>query len=229
MKVIRTAFIIILFILTGSSLHAQDLTFSVTAHAGANLSNMDVQEIKTNPKFGYKAGVSVEFNLPKKLFIQTGVDLTTKGAKRKWTIQGDLNGDGYFNDKVSYAENINTTYLILPIRAGYRLSVSDIIRMNLSLGPYFGYGIGGKMKSKSEGYMGTSSGETEAFSDEYRINSFSQTALKRFDMGLSGNVGIEYQRLLLNVGYEYGFINHSRTTLSSYNNNLYLTLGYRIL
>lgn len=228
MKTIKKVFIIALLALTGGNLYAQDLTFSITAHGGGNVSFMDVQETNTDPRFGYKAGVGVEFNLPQQFFIETGLDITSKGAKKKWTAEGDVNGN-IFNNKVSFKENINTTYLILPLRAGYRLPVSDNIRMNLSLGPYFGYGIGGKLKSEANGYLRTASGETKPYNEDNKVNSFSSTALKRFDMGLSCNVGVEYQRVLLNVGYEYGIINYSRTKYSSYNNNLYLTLGYRIL
>lgn len=102
------------------------------------------------------------------------------------------------------------SYLILPLRGGYRLSVADNVRMNLALGPYFGIGVGGK----------SSPGD---------IDTFSSDNYKRFDMGLSGNVSVEYRRYLLNIGYDFGFIDYSRSSPASYNNNIYLTLGYRIL
>ena len=206
MNKLKKAFIIIAFIATGSGLFAQDLTFSITGQAGVGISDMDIQEIKTDPLFSYRGGIGVEFNLPKKFFIQTGLDFATKGAKNEINIFGpsDCGITNWVKTKV------NMSYLILPLRAGYRLSVSDDVRMNLSFGPYLGVGVGGKINY----------GDFDTFSDDF---------YKRFDAGISGNVGIEKNRFLLNINYDLGLVDYSRNNLSSYNNSLYLTLGYRIL
>ncbi|WP_029904317.1 porin family protein [Prevotella sp. 10(H)] len=204
MKTIRKAFLIISLIIAGSQLYAQDLTFSITAHAGVGISEIDAQDLKTDPLFSYRGGVGVEFNLPKKFFIQTGLDFATKGTKSDIAIS-DVTG-------MIIAKKTKTkmSYLILPLRGGYRLSVSDDVRMNLSFGTYFGLGVGGKINTID-------------------VDTFSDNTYKRFDMGLSGNVGVEYRRCLLNIGYDFGLIDYSRTEFSSYNNNLYLTIGYRII
>lgn len=60
MKAMRTIFLIVFLVIAGNSLHAQDLTFSVTAEAGVGMSDMDVNNIKTDPLFTYRGGMGVE-------------------------------------------------------------------------------------------------------------------------------------------------------------------------
>ena len=187
---------------------------------------MDVERLSTDLKFGFRGNVTLEYNLPKSFFLQTGLAFSNKGAKINDKNQS-LSANGQTTITTHTKGKYNTNYLTLPLIGGYRLDVSDYIRMNLSLGPYFGYGIGGKTKYTAISEY--SSGDTHSTTEDINMKSFSDGLLRRFDMGLDGNVGIEYQKCLLNVGYEYGFINQFKAdNVSSYNMNFYVTLGYRI-
>lgn len=229
MKTIKIFFVVVLILVFGNSIYAQDLPFSITANAGINVSDMDIQHLRTNPKVGYNFNVTFEYNLPKKFFLQTGVELSNKGSKIKDSGVGDINRDQY--EEVWQEEGkFNTVYFVVPLMGGYRLPVSDKIRMNLSLGPYFGYGIGGKTRDVFVSVRMPS--EETPWINNYQtsiIDTKSFDILRRFDMGIKGNVGIEYYRCLLNIGYEYGFIDQFKVDeISSYNMNLILTLGFRI-
>lgn len=226
---------LILFLLTAGYTSAQNSPFSFTLNAGGNLSDMRIKDAKTDSKLGFRGGVGVEMNLSGNFFIQTGLDFAMKGAKSKATLTGDVNGDGIFGDIYKSEDKMNASYLILPIKAGYRLNLTESVRVNFSLGPYFGYGIGGKYKTKEAFRSGTEGNNNEiqqgSGGTQYQESSgktFSDEALKRFDMGVAAKVGVEYNRILLDVGYEYGFINYSRGISSSYNNSFFFTLGYRI-
>lgn len=234
MKTINVSLISLLLLFTANALFAQDLPFSVTANAGISVSDMDIQHLKTNVKVGYNFNVTLEYNLPKKFFLQTGLEFSSKGAKVDDRELADFNNDGVL-DIWRIGGKYNTQYLTIPLMAGYRLPLSPGLRMNLSLGPYFGYGIGGKTKLLEVRRMGLTENSSippigennESYNKELYTKSFN--ILKRFDMGLKGNVGIEYYRCLLNIGYEYGFIDQYKgDKLSSYNMNLFVTLGFRI-
>jgi len=221
----------------------------MTANAGINVADMDIQHLKTNPKVGYNFNITLEYNLPKKFFLQTGLEFTNKGAKVKDNESGTALGsklleiNKYLNidpNKIYYYASridgkFNTQYFTIPLMAGYRLPVSEKVRMNLSLGPYFSFGIGGNTKTSqlivaivppNEMEIGDFNGAN--IRSDFKQKSFD--ILKRFDMGLKGNVGIEYSRCLLNIGYEYGFIDQFKgDELSSYNMNFFATVGFRIL
>jgi len=221
----------------------------MTVNGGINVSDMDIQHIKTNPKIGYNFNVTLEYNLPKRFFLQTGLEFTNKGAKLKdktvnymWgsEIIKDL-GHGNFapDEQYMYLRVIegkyNMQYFTIPLMGGYRLPVSSQLRMNLSLGPYFSFGVGGKYNWKQGQKINKvqyTNEYTELENDYPGLIGFegkSFDILKRFDMGLKGNVGIEFNRALLNIGYEYGFIDQFKDdNISSYNMNLFVTVGFRI-
>lgn len=213
-------------LLISMGISGQNLPFSMTVNAGLNISDMDIQYLKSNPQAGFKGNVTLEYNLPNKFFLQTGLEYTNKGAKsdNKFKL---INAEGQTVTNNTLKEKYDTHYLAIPLMGGYRLDVSDKVRMNLSLGPYFAYGVGGKSKIYGGLPFSYETNPTQDISSLHEVNSFD--IFRRFDMGLEGNVGIEYFRYLLNVGYEYGFINQfKKGDLSSYNMNLFVTLGLRI-
>ncbi|MBK5720550.1 PorT family protein [Dysgonomonas sp. Marseille-P4677] len=227
---IKKTLTLLIFIFTVNNVFSQGLPFSMTVNTGINVSDMDIQHLNTNPKIGFAENIGLEYNLSKKLFLQTSFGYTSKGAKVDHTEKGSFNNDYIYFKLVK--GKYNTHYLTIPLMAGYRLSVSDKIRMNLSLGPYFSYGIAGKFRIEQalmEMISSTEDGAQHQF-DYSGSSGKSFDALNRFDMGLKGNVGIEYYRCLINIGYEYGFINQYKegSDLSSYNMNLFVGLGFRI-
>lgn len=68
----------------------------------------------------------------------------------------------------------------------------------------------------------------QAYMNGFFYKTFSHNMFKRLDMGLALGVGGEYKKFLLNVGYEYGLRNLSRSEKSAYNNCFTITVGYRI-
>ncbi|MBB4036080.1 hypothetical protein GGR21_001981 [Dysgonomonas hofstadii] len=250
MRTITTSIIFLFLLLMGGKSFAQGLPFSMTANAGINVSDMDIQHLGTNVKVGYNFNVTLEYNLPKKFFLQTGLEFSSKGAKVKDKESGTMLGKEvleYFDNsdidpdkRYYYATEIrgkyNTRYFTIPVMGGYRLAVADKIRMNLSIGPYFSYGVGGNSSLSQVIALATSLEGGVILDDPVNRHLMSiSTAgksfdmFKRFDMGLKGNVGIEYYRCLLNIGYEYGFIDQFKADgISSYNMNMFVTVGFRL-
>lgn len=211
MKKLKTLCVALGLLLCSSLVSAQDSKLSIGLRGGVNLSNMDVDHIDTDMRVGYNFGVVAEYALPQSFFLQSGLHLTSKGSKVKYT---EYDGD-YYKAKLS----INAVYLQLPIMAGYKLDVTDDFKVNFTVGPYLALGIGGKTKADV------------TIKDEFgsdKVNSFGNDILHRFDMGIGAGVGAEYKKVLFNVGYEYGFINAFYGDLKSYNRNAFISVGYRI-
>ena len=85
MKILK-ALILTIFLFIGNHMYSQNGLYSITVHAGAELSDMDVEKIKSDPKFGFRTGVGFEFNLHKKFYLQTGLDFAMKGAETKYIL-----------------------------------------------------------------------------------------------------------------------------------------------
>ncbi|WP_291530562.1 porin family protein [Bacteroides sp. UBA939] len=186
------------------NLLAQDSSFRFGVKAGLNLSTAIVNEA-TNTRFktGYHIGGTVDYLLPKNFLIQSGLYLSAKGSKID-----NLYGSNYMGGKPDFTHTFNQFYLELPIRGAYRLNVSNDFNIVLGVGPYLGYGIGGKTKQKLN--SGTwSEGNTEIEWDTFGNGVFDEgrdylrgETLKRFDLGIGFGVDLEYRKYVLGIGYQ---------------------------
>lgn len=113
--------------------------------------------------------------------------------------------------------SIALNYLEIPVLIKYGIQATDDIAILPYLGPTFRYGLfGGKWKTEGEG----------------KVNSFGGDRFKRADMGIKLGCGAEYNKLYLELGYEFGIINIASWKAangiddgSSHNGNFFVNLG----
>lgn len=189
--------------------HAQDKPFQFGVKAGGNLSTAFVNN-PSSLKFraGYHLGLTVNYSLSQSCLIQSGLFFSVKDAKVENMNTNDVTGG-----TPDWTHTINASYLEIPIRAAYRMSISDKYKLVLGAGPYFGYGLGGKTKQKlNEGIWGDGTTQIEwntfgnAIYDKNKDWLRGET-LKRFDFGADLNVDFEYLRYVLGIGYAMSIIN----------------------
>ncbi|MFV0418729.1 MAG: porin family protein [Dysgonomonas sp.] len=182
------------------------VTFGIKG--GVNVSNFAGEGIKdSDGKIGFTAGILVDYNVDELVFVRTGLDLATKGAKHK---------------EAGIEYTYNPIYLQLPIHAGYKLPFTNSFSCSLHVGPYLSYGIGGKIKSKVVG--GVSDVKD---SDINFFGSKEDGGFKKFDFGLGLGIGAEFGNVLMELGYDLGLANISYIEDNKVKNmNAYLTLGY---
>jgi hypothetical protein len=208
MKIFKTA-LIAAAILIGANVSAQNSPVTFGVRGGLNLSNYwgDVENSKA--KIGFNVGVTMDYAFSPALYLMTGLELTTKGAK------GEMIENGV---KLSVTEN--PMYLQLPVHLGYKIDIAPDTRFVLHAGPYVAYGVGGKSKitTKVEGLNLDVS--TDLFSGDISYD--------RFDFGVGLGFGVEFGRISAGLGYDLGLAN--LTGNSNYkvrNMNAALTFGYR--
>ncbi len=107
----------------------------VIGRAGVNFTNItgkDFEGDKDNGKLktGFHIGAEVEVPLADDFFIQPGVLFSTKGAKGKDSEDGST---------------INLSYVEIPVSLMYKPMLGNG-RLILGVGPYAGFGVGGKIK-----------------------------------------------------------------------------------
>ena len=186
--------------------------------AGINFANASCKEdgdkVSLDARTTFHVGVIADIPLMQSLYVQTGLYLQNKGAKY------EESGDGW-----RVKDEYKPMYLQIPLLASYRYDFSDDVQLQFNVGPYFAYGIGGKVKSSEEFDGDTDSWEIDFFGDKDDEESMGN---KRFDCGLQVGGGLTFaKKYYIGVAYEFGFGNISKwddTTIK--NKNLMVSLGY---
>ena len=111
-------------------------------------------------------------------------------------------------------QTATTHNLEIPLLIKYGIQVSDDIAVLPYIGPYFAYGLGGNFKYYDED-LTIQKGKTFDY-------------LKRFDMGFKVGCGAEYNKLYLELGYQFGVMNIAEDNpgdLSARNSSIYVNFG----
>ena len=186
---------------------------------GVNLSNVthSVEEVSTNPKFGFNAGILADFGLTHNMGIRSGLFFHTKGFRAEIT-EADI---------IDVRSTTNLMYLQIPVHFAYKVDVMPGTRIVFHAGPYVAYGIGG-----SQNFEVRRSPADIQWGDESPV--FGDDGFNRFDFGLGLGVGVEFGRFLTGIGWDMGLLNLANDNRRGFsevptirNQNAYLTVGFR--
>ncbi len=235
MKKIFLTFFAVLCVLTAGAQGSDWGKFGFGIRAGFNMGYMRLSTIdnggqynyQTDGKGGFHVGLIADLPIYKKyLYIQPGVYITQKGAKvtESWSdCTYDDWGDSYCDDHEKTLERYNPLYIEVPVLISGRIDLADLVQLQINVGPYFAWGIGGSCKLYDKG-------EKLKFFD-----SSDPDAFKRFDCGISMGVsfllskhyvvGYQYELGLTNL-YKKGSGGQSSIGDKVYNSNNVITLGY---
>lgn len=206
MKTIKTLlFAAALFI--GVNANAQlginPLSFGIKG--GINMSNFSGDLNDTSAKIGWNAGITVDLSLPANLYLASGVELTTKGAKYE--------GGMYDNNGSLAKATSNPMYLQIPVHLGYKINAFPTTNILFHAGPYWAYGLGGKTKVAGQKF--------DFFGDN--------GGFKRNDFGLGFGVGAEFLgKITIGANCDFGLLNIAKTEgYTVRTQNAYLSAGYK--
>lgn len=166
-------------------------------------------------KVGYNMGVMADIWLGRNFYFQPNIELTAKGTRLSSLSVG------YFYGNVELS--MNALYVQLPLLFAYKMDLSRWNNsVNVALGPYFAYGVGGAITG----------------SIPYSPGTFSEVGFcNRPDVGLNIELSFEMPYVVLFIGYEYGFAKMIKTSmiedrnrgkLSFHNSNSYIGIGFKI-
>ncbi|MFT3993023.1 MAG: porin family protein [Dysgonomonas sp.] len=186
-------------LLIGANANAQlgILPFSFGIKGGVNSSNFGGDAKDTSSKAGWNAGLTLDVSLPASFYVASGVELTTKGAK--------FEGLG-FEEKAS----ANPLYIQVPIHLGYKISLVPTTKLVIHAGPYWAYGLTGKVKVDGE-----------------KTDFFGKNGIaKKNDFGIGVGAGVKVLILNIGVGYDFGLANISDVDGTKIRNrNAYVSAG----
>ncbi len=213
MKTILKTSLIAIALLLGISANAQEKPLTFGVKAGMNLSNFS-GDGDSDSKIGFNAGVTVDYALSSDLYLLSGLELTTKGAKAEYS-------ESESGVSVKYKATATPMYLQLPVHLGYKLTVTEGTKIVFHAGPYIAYGIGGKTKTKA-----SANALSIDINHEDKEDFFGDEGAKRFDFGVGLGAGVEFGKIGVGLGYDFG-LTKLYDEGNNKNMNAYLTVGYK--
>lgn len=144
-------------------------------------------------KSGIGIGVYKNFDLNRFFTFQTGLVYNQMGAK-----------EGAFVSKI---KDVRANYLDVPCLMNFRLKMWRNNRFRLTLGPYVGFGIGGRGSAEIDG---------EELAD---VHTFPNIVKSRFDYGGTMGIAFEFNRVTTGISFSAGMAENILFAFS---------VGYRI-
>lgn len=181
--------------------------------AGVNFSDMtnkfDGESASIDSRTGFNVGVSYQLPLVSKLFLETGLNATTRGGRYDLRDEG-LEGTAKFN----------MLYLQLPVAVSWHFDLKSF-SIQPFVGGYYSYGLSGRLKAQGQ--------EIKLFKDDEIEGEKVEKTLRNSDAGLRFGVGFTYKKhYYLGVGYDMGLLNIAKQKGEGKlrNNNLFISVGY---
>ncbi|MBV4359980.1 porin family protein [Pinibacter aurantiacus] len=215
MKRVLTAITLIALSIAGANAQSKKTEQAVTfgIRAGVDLQNINGHDYLNNkldndPLLKFNVGVNAEIPIGTDWFIQPGILYTTKGAK---------SGDN----------KVNLGYIEVPVYALYKPDLGDG-HLLLGVGPYIGFGVGGKVGNKAVTFTKSTS-SLEFFANQGAY-------FKRVDAGGNLLIGYEFaSNLSFQLNAQLGLANiapeltsgDSKSSASVKNTGFGLSVGYR--
>lgn len=186
--------------------------------AGVNSSTINIPDIEpgvsVKPRIDFQGGVVLDIPVASSFSIQSALLVSAKGSKIKAKLI-----DGNTGSTIS---DINTSiklvYTELPVLALFKKNLGQSCRFYGGVGPYVGLGLGGKIASS---FQPIAERDVNFGSGEPGTNSY-----RRFDYGASAAAGVEINRLLIGVNYNYGLVDLGSAINKSYNRTLGISVGF---
>lgn len=206
---------------------------SAILRAGANFANVsingngDIDDAKTLTSF--QAGIIGDLKLAPCVHIQPGILFTGKGTKTQSGTEGSANW---------YRATSNPYYVEVPVNLVLKTPTGPV-KFFGGAGPYIAMGVGGKNKVRGA-ILGAefTSEESIKWSDDdpSTLNEEEGSGfgiMKRFDYGLNGLLGIEFNKTVITANYGLGLAKlQSGSNSGEDNNNKHrvfsITLGVKL-
>lgn len=213
----------ILMLWIGTGANAQEemtptikkVTFGIKG--GLNLSNLvathDGDNYREKIKVGYNVGPTVDFHLNKDFYLQSGLILSSKGAKVK-----DIDIEGS-----RYESTMNAVYLEVPVFFAYKTTLpNNTNKLVIAIGPYFAYGVGGNCTFETA--SGSRQGSIKTFDNDWMWN--------KVDVGIGLEVALELDKLVFTLGSNTSFTRVWKQEfltkdLNVHNSVSYISAGYK--
>lgn len=145
-----------------------------------NFSNIYVDNVDDNNVLtSFNAGVFANFPVGDILSLQPEILYSRKGAKLI-----------YDNDFGTGTSEFKLNYIEVPVL--FKVNITD--NLSVHAGPYFAYLVDAQEKNNFEGVI-----------DSEDTQTYDNDDFNKFDVGISGGIGLEFSSIGIGARYNYGF------------------------
>jgi hypothetical protein len=185
----------------GTNSYAQTSSAQLGVKGGINFANFTGDADGAKAKVGFNLGLTVDYKLAASVYLLSGLEYTLKGCKV---------------EESGASVSLGLGYIQLPVHIGYKTEISQGTNLVLHAGPYFAYAAKGTLKS---------GGVSVNWFDENVDDIFKP---KRFDAGLGIGAGLEFGKIAVGLGVDYGLLDIDKSSDGSLRNiNTSLSVGYK--
>lgn len=176
-------------------------------------------------KSGWKVGVGTEYRFnPGWFSLKSGLYYTQRGLSYEYSYPGPQGT----NSVVTYNREEMNNYFQLPVMANFSWTLAEDVRLNLAVGPYVGWNMGGSSSTGIWVNGGNGYGYGGLYDDEMQYEPVYDNKPRTFDWGVSAQLGLEVKQWVVNVGYEASLGKEYKYNTDKLNyHTLSMTVGYK--
>lgn len=207
----KTKVLLIILILTTSTVLSQNLKVKGGLCLSKIQASEEIQQSEAENRItfspGISLGVSYSLHLFNSVYIEPNILFNQKGNRVVNT-----------NESEEFINKVNHFHIDLPIYFNYKGEIKEKTFINLFAGPYLGFGVLANINIAGEK-------RTQEYGEE---NDNGET-LNRVDYGLSCGLGLEREKIFLDVAYDLGIKNkiESPSDLKNRYRTIRLLVGYK--
>lgn len=161
------------------------------ALVSANVKNIN-QELEKKMRIMPGAGIAVQQGFSEGFALRSGLN---------WNRQASNVGSSTTHSNMRIKTEMD--FLQLPLQALF-YSAPGSVRFYAGPGGYAAYGLGGTVNVHMKNTASGSSMETTETFDAFVSEADGGAGLKRWDFGLTGQVGLEHKKMFLQAQYQFG-------------------------
>jgi hypothetical protein len=214
---------------TSSIISSKDYQNSIATNYGGTY--------KASSGFGFQGGVYGDLNLSKNISLECGLYFIQKPYKENVNSENvsyEMENTIMINTTTTTEIKYSSIYLQVPILFKLNFHLSENASINLKAGPYFAFGLGGKIKTNTAAEVVTTQLDpiTELGRLKQNISTSSDyfNTYEKSDIGLKACLGFEFSKITCGLFVDYGLMNiiiGSKENMSANNFSLGLNVGYK--
>lgn len=191
-NLIKITTVFVLMLVTTNKINAQETISKTNSHegnigikGGLNLSNLYTKNVNDeNMLLGFNVGLFAKLPVTSMISVQPEVSFTTKGAENT-----------YNNGFAQGTTKFRLTYIEVPLLL--RANITN--HFNVHFGPYVAYLVDAKITDKSSNGVNST-------------QNLNEDNLNRFDAGLAGGLGFQFDGFGIGARYNYGLTTVGKET-----------------
>lgn len=211
----KLALISILFVLSSALSYSQDFKYEV--FGGVSLpyitypSSFSYEQTKGTSDMILTGHLGIRAFFPVKVYLNENMLYASAGLA--------FSGKGYKCSSVyRYYKGIEARAwsIDIPFRLGYKFKINENFALKPELGLFGSCGLFGKWKDSQKKNSG----------QYYDADNKDTFGCNRIDVGLSGYIGAEFNRITAGIGYNYGLPSMGALPYHAKSRNILISVGY---